>query len=349
MSNEQKPNTKDHKLFDLLAEDICSNPRDYYEAGGWLDDHCSEKAYWIRQEAELESLKKDAVRVLSLLPRVQSLQQEIQERRTPSLTVRFQGARNYLLDKNETQTLISLENAKRILIVTWLLTDPDAENASVELTDVQKWLWQPTDDITSMSRGTKSALWAASGAGYERWVALAHKAWSRVRRMRVDRTVPAAKTGGETQHTGSDVFIVHGHDDSTKNEVARFVEKLGLRAIILHEQANRGRTIIEKFEDHANVGFAVVVMTPDDVGASKGQEANLKPRARQNVILELGFFLGKLGRERVCPLHKGGLEMPSDYQGVLFVPLDDNGAWKTSLAKEIEATGIKVDRSQGLS
>jgi hypothetical protein len=123
-----------------------------------------------------------------------------------------------------------------------------------------------------------------------------------------------------------DIFIVHGHENAAKEEAARFIEKLGLRAIVLHELSDRGRTIIEKFEDHSNVGFAVVLLTPDDVGHPKDEPAKAKPRARQNVVLELGFFLGKLNRPRVCALLKGDIEIPSDYVGVLYMAMDDGGA-----------------------
>jgi hypothetical protein len=131
------------------------------------------------------------------------------------------------------------------------------------------------------------------------------------------------------------VFVVHGHDDAAKETVARFIERLGLEAIVLHEQPNASRTIIEKFEQYADVGFAVVLLTPDDVGAAKKDSANLRPRARQNVILELGYFLGKLKRSRVCALYKTGVDIPSDFNGVLWVELDDNGAWRMRLAQEL--------------
>ncbi|MGB8035837.1 MAG: nucleotide-binding protein, partial [Nitrososphaeraceae archaeon] len=99
------------------------------------------------------------------------------------------------------------------------------------------------------------------------------------------------------------VFIVHGHDDGSKNELASFLYRLGLTPIILHEQANEGRTVVEKFESYASdVGYAFILLTPDDVGGK--DKAELKPRARQNVILELGYFMGKLGRDRVCGLYK---------------------------------------------
>jgi hypothetical protein len=140
------------------------------------------------------------------------------------------------------------------------------------------------------------------------------------------------------------VFIVHGRDSALKNAVAHLISRLGLEPIVLHEQPNKGRTIIEKFFDHSDVGFAVVLLTPDDKGglASDSPDKH-KFRARQNVIMELGFFLGRLGRERVAAIHDGGVEVPSDYSGVLFLPYDDAGLWQYSLAKEVRSAGIPVD------
>ena len=146
-----------------------------------------------------------------------------------------------------------------------------------------------------------------------------------------------------SSHYGSKVFVVHGHDAETKESVARFVQKIGLVPIILHEQASSGRTILEKFEVFSDVGFAVVLLTPDDVGASAANHANLKSRARQNVILELGYFMGKLSRRRVCALYKQGVEIPSDYQGVVYVELDEKGAWRTKLAQELVQAGMSID------
>lgn len=99
------------------------------------------------------------------------------------------------------------------------------------------------------------------------------------------------------------IFIVHGHDAAARESVARFLENLGFEAVILHEQANRGRTVIEKVEANSDVGFAVVLLTPDDLGRGIS-EADLEPRARQNVLLELGYFIGRLGRENVCALKR---------------------------------------------
>jgi predicted nucleotide-binding protein len=144
------------------------------------------------------------------------------------------------------------------------------------------------------------------------------------------------------------VFIVHGHDEAAKFAVVSFIGKLDLTPVILHEQPNKGRTIIEKFQDHSDVGFAVVLMTPDDIGALAKEKDKLNPRARQNVILELGFFLGKLGRKHVCALYKENVEIPSDYKGVLFIPMDASNGWQLSLAKEIKAAGIDIDLNKVL-
>ncbi|CAN7171875.1 nucleotide-binding protein [Acidovorax sp. LjRoot118] len=137
------------------------------------------------------------------------------------------------------------------------------------------------------------------------------------------------------------IFIVHGHDESAKQLVARFVERLGFQAIILSEQANQGRTIIEKIEAHDDVGFAIVLLTGDDLGGKTLE--SLRPRARQNVLLELGYFMAKLTRARVCALAKGDLEIPTDFAGVVWEALDDAGAWKMAVARELEAAGYAID------
>nr|WP_290839973.1 nucleotide-binding protein [Halomonas sp.] len=137
------------------------------------------------------------------------------------------------------------------------------------------------------------------------------------------------------------IFIVHGHDDGARETVARFLERIGLEAIILHEQANQGRTIIEKVVANSEVGFAVVLLTPDDEGCAKGGKP--EPRARQNVLLELGYFIGRLGRDKVCALKRGTLEIPSDFAGVVWETMDSNGGWKQALARELEAAGHSID------
>jgi predicted nucleotide-binding protein len=141
------------------------------------------------------------------------------------------------------------------------------------------------------------------------------------------------------------VFVVHGHDEAVKQAVARTLERLGLEPIILHELPDKGRTIIEKLEaSTADVGYAVVLITPDDMGGPRSAPPeSYRQRARQNVLVELGVFLGKLGRSRVTVVYHPDVEMPSDY-GVLFKKWDGaDGAWGFELAKEINAAGIPVD------
>jgi predicted nucleotide-binding protein len=137
------------------------------------------------------------------------------------------------------------------------------------------------------------------------------------------------------------VFIVHGHDGEAREAVARFLGKIGFDAIILHEQANRGRTVIEKVEANSDVGFAIVLLTPDDEGCSKGGVP--EPRARQNVLLELGYFIGRLGREKVCALKRGTVEVPSDFAGVVWETMDTENGWKQALGRELEAAGHSID------
>ena len=143
---------------------------------------------------------------------------------------------------------------------------------------------------------------------------------------------------------GDEVFIVHGHDNEAKETVARLVENWGIETTILHERTNRGKTIPEKFEEHAGkAGFAIILLTPDDVGTSKGKTDELKHRARQNVILELGYFWGKLGRDRMCVLYKEGVELPSDIHGILYIPMDSSDGWRRKLGQEMQDAGLPVD------
>ena len=145
---------------------------------------------------------------------------------------------------------------------------------------------------------------------------------------------------------GHKIFLVHGHDE-VFNKVARFWgDCLGRQedVIVLSEQPNQGRTIIEKVEDCSpDIGFAVVLLTPDDWGGPIATCDQQQQRARQNVIFELGYFLGHLGRNRVCVLSREGVEMPSNYSGVLYVELDAADGWQLKLKKELEAAGLPVD------
>jgi len=140
------------------------------------------------------------------------------------------------------------------------------------------------------------------------------------------------------------VFLVHGQDETTKLSVARFLEKLGVTPVILHEQINAGMSLIEKFEKYAaRAGFAVVLMTPDDFGYPAGAEEQKRPRARQNVVLELGYFFAKLERRRTMVLLRGDVEIPSDVLGIVYERMSEDEGWKIKLARELKDAGFAVD------
>jgi predicted nucleotide-binding protein len=157
--------------------------------------------------------------------------------------------------------------------------------------------------------------------------------------------VPAVLHGAATREPATElsrrVFIVHGHDEGAREAVARYLERIGFEPVILHEQANQGRSVIEKVEAHGDVSFAVVLLTPDDEGAKVGEA--LEPRARQNVLLELGYFIGRLGRPKVCALMRGTVSIPSDFAGVVWEQMDVGGGWRQSLARELQAAGHEID------
>ena len=140
------------------------------------------------------------------------------------------------------------------------------------------------------------------------------------------------------------VFLVHGHDEALRETVARFVASLGLKPIIFHELPDKGRTIIEKFIDSSQVPFAIVMLTPDDTGRKASTPTSEEhPRARQNVIFEFGYFIGKLGRENVCALYTEGVELPSDYHGVLYIKAGNSTEWRLRLAREMKAAGFEIN------
>lgn len=141
----------------------------------------------------------------------------------------------------------------------------------------------------------------------------------------------------------SKVFIVHGHDNEAKLEIARFIQQMGFEPIILHEQASKGMTIIEKIEEYSNVGFGIVLYTPCDIGYDKDKETEKKARARQNVVFEHGYLISKLGRNNVCALVKPSVETPNDISGIVYISFDSNGGWKIPLANEMKSSGYEID------
>ncbi|EDS78544.1 conserved hypothetical protein [Clostridium botulinum C str. Eklund] len=138
------------------------------------------------------------------------------------------------------------------------------------------------------------------------------------------------------------IFIVHGRDNLAKTEVARFLEKLRLVPIVLNEQANEGTTIIEKLEMNSDVGFAIVLYTPCDIGGLNDNTNNLMYRARQNVVFEHGYLIGKIGRKNISALVKGDIETPNDISGIVYTSMEGEG-WKIQLAKDLKAAGYNID------
>ena len=176
----------------------------------------------------------------------------------------------------------------------------------------------------------------------ERSIALLEQAIKVLNERLEERSVPSPRLPpNQSREYSRKVFVVHGHHEGMREAVARFLEKLEFEPLILHEQANQGRTIIQKIEGNSDVGFAVVLLSPDDEGAKTGESP--QPRARQNVILELGYFIGRLGRDRVCALKSDDLEIPSDFHGVVYTPYDSNGGWRQALAKELAGAGFDID------
>ena len=154
-----------------------------------------------------------------------------------------------------------------------------------------------------------------------------------------------SNNGKKTMLDKNSIFIVHGHNVAAKEQVARFVEKLGFDAIILHEQVSGGKTIIEKIKSNTNVGFAIVLYTPDDFKDVKTKSGkNLKPRARQNVVFEHGYLIAKIGRENVTAVVFDDVELPTDIRGIVYIKAE--GHWKNELAKEMKNAGYNIDYSK---
>jgi len=161
-------------------------------------------------------------------------------------------------------------------------------------------------------------------------------------RTLIIKSEPSINTEDFNKSFNNEIFIVHGHNESVKQTSARTLSKLGLEPIILHERPDGGKTIIEKFEKNiSNIGFALILLTNDDEGKAR-TETDLSARARQNVIFEMGYFIGKLGRDRVFLLLEQGVEKPGDLDGIVYTPMDSHEGWKLKLVKELKAAGYSV-------
>lgn len=212
--------------------------------------------------------------------------------------------------------------------------------------DLKEISFTPLVRYSEMPESSYIESW---NSGKARYANLVETMIEDLRLSDIDSKTMNDKKTYNSKKLNKEIFVVHGHNEEMKQSVARIIEKLDLVPIILHEQPNKGKTIIEKFFEYSNVSFAIVLLSADDFAYSvKDKARNKKYRARQNVIFELGFFLGKIGRGKVLVLHEeiNNLEIPSDYQGVLFVPYDEKGIWKIDLVKEMKACGFNLDANK---
>ena len=233
---------------------------------------------------------------------------------------------------------------------TYLSAIESAMKSFDDLRRIQESIMNPVDEFNRTQAAIESAMKPV--LDWQKQVGLIEATQVRLEFPNIIRgelAVDPFRISTPTQRLTSHekVFIVHGHDHSSRDAVADFVDNWGLIPIVLDEQPSGSRTIIEKFEhcaDEAN--FVIVLMTPDDVGASVKSKTNLKPRARQNVIFELGYFFGSKGRKRVCILYKEGVELPSDIHGVVYVPMDDEGKWQKRVIREMMDSDILIKKNK---
>lgn len=193
-------------------------------------------------------------------------------------------------------------------------------------------------------RTPQSAFDAARRRGVQRATSILRAAITQVKLTEESR----GSSDGDDLSSRTRIFIVHGHDEGLKETVARFLLRLtGSEPVILHEQSSGSATIIEKLERFtATARYAVVLATGDDIGRSaSAQPGDELPRARQNVVFELGYFFAALGRSNVALLYQPGVERPSDTDGIVHIPIDESGGWRVLLTRELEGAGIEVDRS----
>jgi len=163
-------------------------------------------------------------------------------------------------------------------------------------------------------------------------------------------TPPKKENKKITATKSSKIFVVHGHDDLLKGQVESLIKDFGLEPVILHREADEGRTIIEKFEKHSDVGFAIILLTPDDIGYPTTEESKVDKdkskefRSRQNVIFEFGYFVGKLGRNRVCCLYKENVTLPTDLGGVVYKKIRKEASEVAlPIIKDLKALGYQIN------
>lgn len=229
--NQDILTAEDHKLFLDIAKEIHKNPTEYREAGKWLDEYCSNDAYWQRQGTKLKELqqKKKDFPVLTNIRSVEQLERKIKERKSPALYIRFKEAQNHLLKKYKNEQFIPEDDAKQIIIITWLLTDPDAEKADLVITEFEKWLWDTNDDINKISRRFAQSLWIQSEAGHKSWMKLVLIAWTKIGAVKQHNT-----SSFESNRIFGDTWSLAGITINCKNMLLRMRRLSGWRKFVAY-------------------------------------------------------------------------------------------------------------------
>jgi predicted nucleotide-binding protein len=228
-------------------------------------------------------------------------------------------------------------------------TSTDYSNWGFEKTWISKYVSGQIAMLRSIE--ARAPLWAIRQEQAEQQAARQRELEEAARQQQAVRRREAEEAAGREDArvkrvANAPIFIVHGSDTTRAQLVARAVERATDReVVILREQPNGGRTIIEKFEDHAQeASYAIVLITADDQGGPAHKPS--RPRGRQNVIFEMGYFYGRIGRKRVCVLLDPGVEQPSDMSGIVYVDFGNDGAWKSELFREMHHAGFQIDWSR---
>ena len=243
---------------------------------------------------------------------------------------------NLDLEKIKSELILPYKNNHQIIFKGYPLEKKDIRRFAIKCSD------KSTDEIRAIIKSQKSpdVLFILTDAMIVEDDKLVEDITNDM--LKSIETVSVDNINVTKEMNMSKIFVVHGHDDSMKLDVARFIEKLRFEAIILHEQANAGLTIIEKIEKFSDTGYAIVLYSPCDVGAKNEKDVTPKLRARQNVVFEHGFLIGRLGRNKVSALVKDNIELPSDTDGVVYISYDSD-EWKFKIAKELKNAGYAVD------
>jgi predicted nucleotide-binding protein len=159
---------------------------------------------------------------------------------------------------------------------------------------------------------------------------------------------PQAQPAAASTPTGTPrrIIVVSGADETMKQTMTLALRKLGLASVVMSEEPAQGKKLVDRFKEYADVGFAVVLLSPDIYVYPKGEEATKRERTpRQDVTFMFGFLLGKLGKERVLAFYRESpnFAFPIEFEGVKFAPLDNRDSWKLALIRELTGCGYIVD------